>query len=920
MQMKDQQKDYTVFDSGSTWGKWDLHVHPPGTMKACKWKSKSLDDFCTALVDSNCRVVGITDYFSVDKAFEVREILNQRDDRLIALPNLELRDPTIVAKKNVNYHIIFSETLCRKKIKDALSRIDVVVAGGRKKSMTELTREDIETATVAVDHVVECLNGRLEKGIDYIVVFATGNDGYRPINNKNPSPMAVASSEQFVVQADGFFGNQQAREHWISPDNFDRRPRPVFSCSDAHDEERFKSFHESDKQMWIRSIPGFRGLIECLVEPKTRIRFRNTIPESKDPSKTISRVTLKGEKGNRLFSQSIELNSGINSIIGSRSSGKSVLLSSIAFAVDPEGTVEKQKVALPRKAARSGDFNSYGPANAWTWADALNDYSVEVQWANGDIATFADPKGSVVYLPQGYLNNIAENEEHINALVRDMISSLPGRENVFDSFALRYDATVRAIGIAVDELFTLLGSYSAVNERIRELGDAKDLDLRKRRLEEQKATIVRGKRVDPTVDLDSLEQERRRILEALDKPNAEIAHLETWMREFRDLALPPLAGPVGSYLNEEMAARWESLIEEFGQFVEGSYRTYMHAEAQANELNGSREELVTSEVKNNYGGRLPEELSDEMAEISSSLKQAISDLDEMNRIRGLRDGIAENCLGSLALIQRERKNYLTSLAEAVREWNEEKPKVNAVSIALESGHESSLDEVLKDISLRGQSDSWKSLLESNEQIDSRDWGWEFIFQAYVGELKINAAGSSLDIVKRLVSDLPTVRPVAEYDDDRIGGFSPTSMSAGKRALVGLEFILGSSGSTWPLLIDQPEDDLDSRSIFDSVVPYLRSAREHRQIVMVTHDANLVVGSDSELVTVCNRNSAEYPNPFGSQFWYASGAFEEGLVWPKLPSGERRAWYGSGVTIVEHVCKLLDGGVEAFAKRVRRYPW
>src|SRR5690606_16318430 len=108
---------------------------------------------------------------------------------------------------------------------------------------------------------------------------------------------------------------------------------------------------------------------------------------------------------------------------------------------------------------------------------------------------------------------------------------------------------------------------------------------------------------------------------------------------------------------------------------------------------------------------------------------------------------------------------------------------------------------------------------------------------------------------------------------RIGGFSEPTMTPGKRALFALRLILVESEDTWPLLIDQPEDDLDSRSIYDDVVPFLKEKKKERQIIMVTHNANLVIGSDSEQVVVANRNGNDRRNEDGKEFNYLSGSLE-----------------------------------------------
>ena len=54
-------------------------------------------------------------------------------------------------------------------------------------------------------------------------------------------------------------------------------------------------------------------------------------------------------------------------------------------------------------------------------------------------------------------------------------------------------------------------------------------------------------------------------------------------------------------------------------------------------------------------------------------------------------------------------------------------------------------------------------------------------------------------------------------------------------------------SNVPLVIDQPEDDLDNAFIFSSIVTTLRAIKEKRQVILVTHNANIAVLGDSELI-------------------------------------------------------------------------
>jgi ABC-type lipoprotein export system ATPase subunit len=93
-------------------------------------------------------------------------------------------------------------------------------------------------------------------------------------------------------------------------------------------------------------------------------------------------------------------------------------------------------------------------------------------------------------------------------------------------------------------------------------------------------------------------------------------------------------------------------------------------------------------------------------------------------------------------------------------------------------------------------------------------------------------------------------------------------------------ILAESNEPWPLLIDQPEDDLDSRSICDVIIKELMRRKRERQVIMVSHNANLVIGADSEEIIVANRHGADRPNRDEKTFAYLTGSLEHSQ--PKDP--------------------------------------
>lgn len=114
-------------------------------------------------------------------------------------------------------------------------------------------------------------------------------------------------------------------------------------------------------------------------------------------------------------------------------------------------------------------------------------------------------------------------------------------------------------------------------------------------------------------------------------------------------------------------------------------------------------------------------------------------------------------------------------------------------------------------------------------------------------------------------------------------------SAGQKAAAILAFLL--SHGDEPLLIDQPEDDLDNALIYDLIVKQIHENKSRRQLIIVTHNPNIVVNGDSELVHVLK--------------------FEGGQVQIDHQGGLDES------SIAEAVCTIMEGGEDAFDKRYGR---
>ena len=125
-----------------------------------------------------------------------------------------------------------------------------------------------------------------------------------------------------------------------------------------------------------------------------------------------------------------------------------------------------------------------------------------------------------------------------------------------------------------------------------------------------------------------------------------------------------------------------------------------------------------------------------------------------------------------------------------------------------------------------------------------------------------------------------------------GNYRPLrDLSGGQRVNLLLSLLLETTDDR-PLVIDQPEDELDKRFLFDTLLPALKRLKGRRQIILATHDANIVVNGDADQVILlkatANRGHVA-----------CSGAIEEPAV-------------------REAIVKTVDGGDEAFRLRRLKY--
>ena len=125
----------------------------------------------------------------------------------------------------------------------------------------------------------------------------------------------------------------------------------------------------------------------------------------------------------------------------------------------------------------------------------------------------------------------------------------------------------------------------------------------------------------------------------------------------------------------------------------------------------------------------------------------------------------------------------------------------------------------------------------------------------------------------------------------LNGKPITKLSYGQQGTIYLRLQLAANLYSETIIYDQPEDDLDNEFISDELISIFKTLKKFRQIIIVSHNANLVVNSDSEQVIVAKNTDGILS--------YSSGSLEDPFI-------------------NSEVCRVLEGGKKAFEERERKY--
>lgn len=859
-----------INNRGSVWRKWDLHLHTPSSYDY-EDKSVTNENIVTSLKEKGVEVAVVTDHHIIDtERIEALQALGNGE--IIFLPGIEFLSDTR-GREPIHFIGIFSED---SKITHIWEQIK------NKTNITKIYTEDKK------ENEVYC---NLESTVDLIhelgglVSIHAGSKTNSIENIPHSLPHSTAQKEDIAKLIDIFeLGKLEDAEGYtniVNPhlETTIGKKIPLVMGSDNHNIIDY----DITRTTWIKADKTFNGLKQILFEPVERVSLSESSPYDNKQIFLVESIDINNSENFEIEDQKIEFNRDLVSVIGGRGSGKSLLLSIIKHingkGYDYSGEISKTAGINYKIINKSAEAESY-------------DIQIDQDVHNGI---------PLLYIGQSELEEKAKDKDAVRqALLREI--KIPDINSNYNSIISLTDRLVDKANSYKLELEAIEDDYTEttkteftnfvkkIEDDIKSLNERKDKlsTAKSKKLINQLSTVItKGAKYSQWLKSDHINQ-----LEESVKATNEI--IQTINNLTNELALK----------DQKEIAKIDksSFMDDYNSNVDivKEERSKLVIQYQA-----LKQELIDSGIKED-----PTALTKAVENIQTEIDSLIKIKDKYQQIKTNLD----ETLSDLNLIFNTKQD--DSVFKMITTAKEEIS--DAFTKFIENNPSDYFKAVFTEIDVKPfvKFDFKKLIDDLNEcflkghrpkNFKSEIFGDDYpTFESYLSWISQNKAASYfndyridqfkqggretfLEIVFKNWFDYIKVLP------NIIGGNKKPldQMSLGEKATVMLKLKLATEGQVNQIIvIDQPEDHLDNRFITTELTGLLRTVKKFKQIIIATHNANVVIGADSEQIIVASLDDSKDKK-------YKSGAIEN-------------------EEIQNDIVLLLEGGRTALDKRYSRY--
>jgi predicted ATPase len=867
---------------GSEWRKWDLHFHTPSSYDYMNM-SLTNEDIINGLIANGISVVAITDHHTIDVE-RIKALQTLSENRgLTILPGIEFLSD---ARGNEPIHFIG--------IFDEDSNIEYI--WGQIKNRTSINRIEGEQKKINEVYCDLADTVKLIKELGGIVSIHAGSKSNSLENITHSLPQGVAQKEDIARAVDifelGKVGDIEPYQNLVNPYLLEtiKKTLPVIICSDNHNIRNYTQ----KENLWIKADPTFEGLKQIIYEPEERVSIRARQPDDKNIYDVIEKVRFLDSS---FQTEYIDISQNLTSIIGGKSTGRSILLKSIARTADVIEFEKRNKTA--------GIVDSK-PVKGF-----------EVVWKDGQISKLGsenNPAKKIIYIPQSYLNRVVDKSEEdsdIDKIIQDVLLQKDDFKAWYDSL----DSEKATIKNEIERLIKIILENFTINitknKEKKEIGDVEGVKKQIEKLEKEikdlqdKSSIRDSDRTKFNAAIEQIKSHRVKIAN-IDADLLQLEKLKVLSLNFNTTALENLNQvSLKENLRELIKTKSTTYINDWQTVINEKITGLQSEKLKTNQAIESVEAGIR-DIRSSLKGQ---DVLNALLKDKEKEEAKLIEIEELSKVIQNSYNQIDSSINSLAELNAQYYSIFLKAKSTLNldEINQELTFDIETNFTAEKFQKNYVEKFFDSRTTRGKDFQYLTTYNFNNVESHKKFLREELWKIVNGKLPKLENFKKRDLIAALVSNWFKVDYKVSYQNDDINDMSP-----GKKSFVLLRLLIDLDDSKCPILIDQPEDDLDNRSIYNQVVKFLRKRKKTRQIIIVTHNPNLVLGADAELIVVANQDGEGTKNK-AHKFEYVSGSIEYSKAEDYAIA---EVLHKRGIQ--EHICDILEGGPEAFDKRKKKY--
>lgn len=863
-----------------------LQVNPHGYSEKYRGQGHGMDaqTYAQAIRDiclkEEIEVVGFADHGKVAEAEVAREVLN--DAGIVVFPGFE-----VATTEKVHWVCLFPETTTAQQLERYLGKMHLT------NPQDGVRPPDISGRQLLMQ--VEELGGFC------YAAHVTSNSGILKgkFNNLWTDPRLRAAQIPGPVDdlPDGY-------RQIVLNKNVDyprEHPIALINAKDVAEPDDLKCPGASCSIKMTR--PCFDSFMMAFKDPESRIRLSHETNE-----RIYSRIESVSIEGGYFNGLSAKVSGHLNAVIGGRGTGKSTLLECIRYALDISHKGD-DAIKQGEQIVKENLGNERGMIILKLRSAVNHNKPYKVIRRYGEPPQVIDEKGNESRLHPG----------------RDLLPCIEiyGQNEIYE-LAKKPEALTRVLDRFLPDSAKQESRIAAAYRELKENGDrlAKAREQREEvelhiaqlpKLEEQVRQFKEQGLEEKLKQVPLLEKERQlgpRVMEEIDR-------VRTGQRELGE-SLPDLVFLSDKALeglpHADLLRRARDILDALTSALRQNLIEIDKAAGEAEQALGSliKEELIKAmemterEIEKEFAG-LQTVAGKDGKEIGHTyqfllreiekIKPARSRLKILDMLIGELEQKRHNMLGEISDIRSARTAAKQKVVKSLNKRLAGKLRITLVP----DGLRQPLRDFLRELPGVGERKiQWvdraqdltipalvAAIREGKDALLEKEWG---LTPGLVDTLTKMAAGQidqleSIDFQDRITIELNVSHSGEQYKSlDRI--------SIGQQCTAILHLLLLDNQD--PLIMDQPEDNLDNAFIAERIVQELRAAKTKRQFLFATHNANIPVFGDAEWIGVCSVSGEQAEMPAETQ-----GSID-------IP------------TIRDQVASLLEGGKEAFMQRKEKY--